>query len=216
MARNAGFAALHTCLMSLTVFAGASQMMVTGMYAQGASIIAMIVATFIINLRHIIMSTCVAERMPKLSPWQKLIAGFGVTDESFAIFTTERKTNCTFWVFFGMITVTYSSWNIGTLIGVLASNFLPDIISASLGIALYAMFIGLLVPSLKGNWRLVLLVVMTAVANTLLSLIMDQSWSLIASTLGCAFVGAFFVSLDEESSSDATASSDNRGGEADK
>jgi 4-azaleucine resistance transporter AzlC len=91
MARQAGFSALQTCLMSLTVFAGASQMMAVGMYAQGAGVVAMIVATFILNLRHVIMSTCVAERMPRLSLWQKLLAGFGVTDESFAIFTTEKR-----------------------------------------------------------------------------------------------------------------------------
>lgn len=199
MARQAGFSALQTCLMSLTVFAGASQMMAVGMYAQGAGVVAMIVATFILNLRHVIMSTCVAERMPRLSLWQKLLAGFGVTDESFAIFTTEKKENLTVWFFFGMITVTYSSWNVGTLIGALASDVLPTIITASLGVALYAMFIGLLVPNLTGNFRLVLLVVMTAVTNTLLNLFMESSWALIVSTLLCAAVGVFFVDPEGES-----------------
>ena len=193
MARQAGFSTLQTCLMSLSVFAGASQMMAVGMYAQGAGVIAMIVATFILNLRHVIMSTCVAERMPPLRLWQKLLAGFGVTDESFAIFTTEKKENLTVWFFFGMITVTYSSWNVGTLIGALASDVLPTILTASLGVALYAMFIGLLVPNLTGNLRLVLLVVMTAVTNTLLNLFMESSWALIVSTLVCAAVGVFFV-----------------------
>ncbi|MBQ8408080.1 MAG: AzlC family ABC transporter permease [Clostridia bacterium] len=202
MARQEGFSILQTCAMSLSVFAGASQMMSVGMYAQGASIIAIIVATFILNLRHVIMSTCVAERMPKLKLWQKFLAGFGVTDESFAIFTAEKKEKCTVWFFFGMITVTYSSWNIGTLIGAVASNFLPDILTASFGVALYAMFIGLLVPNLTRNWRLGVLVVMTAVCNTLFNLFMDQSWALIASTLLCAAVGVFFVDLKEEESSE--------------
>ncbi|MBR6614358.1 MAG: AzlC family ABC transporter permease, partial [Lachnospiraceae bacterium] len=52
MAKQAGFTNLQTCLMSLSVFAGASQMMATGMFAQGASIFAMVLATFILNLRH--------------------------------------------------------------------------------------------------------------------------------------------------------------------
>lgn len=198
MARQAGFSALQTCLMSLTVFAGASQMMAVGMYAQGAGVVAMIVATFILNLRHVIMSTCVAERMPRLSLWQKLLAGFGVTDESFAIFTTEKKENLTVWFFFGMITVTYSSWNVGTLIGALASDVLPEMLTASLGIALYAMFIGLLVPNLCGNLRLGILVVLTAAVNSILSVFLDQSWALIVSTLLCAVLGVFFVDLGEE------------------
>ncbi|MBQ2120512.1 MAG: AzlC family ABC transporter permease, partial [Peptococcaceae bacterium] len=52
MARQAGFSVLETCGMSLAVFAGASQMMAVGMYAQGASIIAMILATFILTSRQ--------------------------------------------------------------------------------------------------------------------------------------------------------------------
>ena len=77
--------------------------------------------------------------------------------------------------------------------GAVASALLPDILSASLGIALYAMFIALLLPGLPGNRRLTLLVVLTAVCNTLLSQIMDSSWALISSTLLCAFLGTFFA-----------------------
>ena len=78
------------------------------------------------------------------------------------------------------------------------SNFLPDILTASFGIALYAMFIGLLVPNLTRNWWLAVLVVLTAVTNTLLNLFMDQSWALIVSTLLCAAVGVFFVDLKDD------------------
>lgn len=63
MARQAGFSVFETVFMSVTVFAGASQMMAVGMYVQGASIAAMILATFILNLRHLIMSTCVVNRI---------------------------------------------------------------------------------------------------------------------------------------------------------
>lgn len=59
MARQAGFEIWQTCGFSVFVYAGASQMMTVGMYAQGASIIAMVLATFLLNFRHLIMSTCV-------------------------------------------------------------------------------------------------------------------------------------------------------------
>ena len=62
MARQAGFSILETCTMSVTVFAGASQMMAVGMHAQGAGLAAIIFTTFILNLRHVIMSTCVGKR----------------------------------------------------------------------------------------------------------------------------------------------------------
>ena len=63
LAMQSGFDGVQTILMSVFVFAGASQMMAVGMYAQGAGIIAMIVTTFILNLRHLIMSTCVMNKM---------------------------------------------------------------------------------------------------------------------------------------------------------
>lgn len=198
MARHAGFTAAETVFMSITVFAGASQMMAAGMYAQGASIIAMIMTTFILNLRHLIMSTCIMNKMRLEKTSRKLIAAFGVTDESFAVFTTEKQENCTMPYFLGLISVTYLSWVAGSAIGAFASDFLPPILTASLGIALYAMFIALLMPNLKHNFRLGLLAILTSVMNTVLSKFIASSWALIVSTLICAAIGVFFVDLDEQ------------------
>ena len=202
MAKQAGFTNLQTCLMSLSVFAGASQMMATGMFAQGASIFAMVLATFILNLRHLIMSTCVINRMKTGGIGIRLLAAFGITDESFAIFTTEKEENCTVMFLLGLVLVNYSSWNIGTLLGTIVSDFLPDILTASLGISLYAMFLGLLMPNLTNNRRLGVLVIFTAICNTILNQLVASSWSLIISTLFCAFVGVFFVDLEEETSNE--------------
>jgi 4-azaleucine resistance transporter AzlC len=204
MARQAGFTVWQTCAMSVFVFAGASQMMAVGMYAQGAGVIAMIVATFILNLRHLIMSICVANRMKDDKMRTKPFLAFGVTDESFAIFTTVKREKCTAAYFLGLVVISYAAWVVGSAIGAVASDFLPTILTASLGIALYAMFIGLLVPHLTKNWRLGVLVVLTAVCNTLLTQIMDSSWALIVSTLACAFVGVFFVDLKEDKREEVT------------
>lgn len=198
MARQAGFSVAQTCGMSLSVFAGASQMMVIGMYAQGASILAMVVATFLLNFRHLIMSTCVGERLKPCPALLKLLAAFGVTDESFALFTTEKPERCTVAFLLGMILVMYSSWNAGTFIGAAASDFLPPLVTASFGIALYAMFIGIIIPGLSGNLRLALLAALTAVCNTVLTLFMPPSRALLIATLLCAFIGVFFVELDDE------------------
>lgn len=207
MARQAGFSMSETVLMSLTVFAGASQMMAVGMYAQGAGIIAIIVATFILNLRHFIMSVCVVNRMQKGNPFLKALSTLGVTDESFAIFSLEPQEKCTAMHFFGLVTGTYLSWQIGTVIGAAASELLPAILSASLGVAIYAMFIALLVPGVKQNFRLGILVVLTAAANTVLSMVMASSWSLIVSTIVCAAIGTLIVKEPEtpENNNSATA-----------
>lgn len=202
MARQAGFSIFETIFMSIAVFAGASQMMAVGMYVQGAGIFAMILATFILNLRHLIMSTCVINYIKNEPVKRKLLAAFGVTDESFAIFTTEKKENCSVLYFLGLITVTYSSWIAGSAIGAVASDFLPVIVTASLGIALYAMFIGILIPNLTHNLKLGMLVVLTAVCNSVLTQFMAFSWALILSTLVCAAIGVFFVDLEGQEAGD--------------
>lgn len=196
IARQAGFTVAETCYMSLSVFAGASQMMAVGQYAEGASVIAIIFATFILNLRHIIMSVCVGRRMSGGGVLLRLLAGFGVTDEGFAIFTTEKEENTSITFYIGLALVTYLSWNAGTFIGAVASDLLPTIITASLGVSLYAMFIGLLVPGLKGNIRLTLLVMLCAVLNTVLVRFLDSGLSMILSTLVCAAIGVFFVDTE--------------------
>lgn len=198
MARQAGFTTPQTVGMSVAVFAGASQFLAVGMYAQGASVAAMIFATLILNLRHVIMGTCMFNRIRQAPTGWKLLAAFGVTDESFAIFTTVPQERCTVSFLLGLILVSYSSWVAGSAIGAVASDFLPAMVTASLGIALYAMFLGLLLPGLTGNRKLVLLVVLTALCNTLLSKWLDSSWAMILSTLVCAGAGTWFVDLEEE------------------
>ena len=197
-ARHAGLSILETQLMSLTVFAGASQMMAAEMIGEGAAIIAIVIATFIINLRHVIMSTCVMRRLGEAPLYLRLLAAFGVTDESFAIFTGVEDNKCTVSYLFGLITVTYSSWNVGTLLGAVGADFLPPILTLSFGVALYAMFIAIIVPDLTGNWRLAALVVFTALLNAALGTLLDSSTAMIISTLLGAFVGVFFVPLDGE------------------
>lgn len=209
-ARQAGFTLLETQLMSLTVFAGASQMMAAKMWGEAAGVAAIVLATFIINIRHIIMSTCVMQRMKGAPLWARLLGAFGVTDESFAIFTSIEEDKCTPMYFFGVVTVTYSSWNVGTFIGAVGADLLPEIIALSFGVALYAMFISIVVPDITGNLRLGLLVLFAALSNWALCLVIDSGWAMIISTLLSAFVGVFFVDLcgadtekDKEGTKDA-------------
>lgn len=197
MARQAGFSVWETAGMSALVFAGASQMMAVGMYARGAGVIAMVAATCILNLRHLIMSACVMNRLKQDSVRMRLLAAFGVTDEAFAIFTIEKAEHASVWFFLGLLSVTYVSWVTGSVLGAAAVSFLPAALSASLGIALYAMFLGLLVPSVRRNMRLGLLVVLTGIVNTVLSQWIASGWALILSTLICAGVGIVFVDIEK-------------------
>ncbi|GIM28379.1 autotransporter [Clostridium polyendosporum] len=198
MAGQSGLSISQTVMMSVLVFAGSSQMMAAGMFAQGAGIFAVVITTFILNFRHLMMSTCVMNRLKGTKAGMKLLLAFGITDESFAIFTTMDEEKCSSFFFFGLISTTYSSWIAGTVIGCVASQFLPTVVSGSLGIALYAMFIGLLVPNVKKSLRLGIVVLITAVINLILSRFMLSSWAIIFATLISAAIGVVIVENEED------------------
>lgn len=209
LAGEAGLSSVDTILMSMLVFAGASQIMSIGLIAGGASFFTIVFATFIINLRHFIMGTCVMRKLGKTRLGEKLLCSFGLTDESFAIVTTTSDENATPTFMLGVISVTYGSWVGGTIIGTFASNILPEQVSNALGIALYALFISILVPSIKKSVRLIILVIMTALLNTALTFFgLESSWSIIISCILCALFGVWFVKDDDKNDTSPNESSE--------
>lgn len=198
LSEHSGLTAGETILMSTLVFAGASQIMAVGMLVAGAGLLPIILATFILNFRHVIMGACVMNRMPKIPVWKKMLLCFGITDESFAIFTTVPEKISTPYYFLGLISVTYSTWVLGTIAGCVASQFLPLLVARSLGIALFALFIGLVIPNVKKNIQLGFLVIFTAFLNVLFTYFLPSSWAIICATLLSAFFGVFFVEEKQE------------------
>ena len=184
-----GMSAGETVGMSAAVFAGASQIMAAEMIAGGAGALAIIMATLTLNLRHIIMSTCVFKKLRTKNWLIRILTGFGVTDETFAIFTTEPEEKSDGYFMLGLISISYGSWVAGALIGVLLQRAMPDSLSRSFGIALYALFIALIVPDIKKSLRLFLTVLMTVAINTGLSFLIEKSWAVIIATLLGAVLG---------------------------
>lgn len=193
MAARVGMTVPETIGMSASVFAGASQIMAVSMIGGGADLITITIATLVLNLRHIIMSTCVFSKLKNTKKRWLLPVGFGVTDETFAFFSLEKSERANVFCMLGLITVAYSSWVGGTALGALLGGLLPEMISDSLGIALYALFLALIVPDVKGSARLLVVVILTALINCLLSLWLPSSWAVIASTLIGALIGLFVV-----------------------
>ena len=201
-ARSAGLYILETIMMSVCVFTGAGQMLAAQMLVENADLVAIVIATFVINLRYIIMSTCVVNGLKGSPLYLKMMGTFGVTDEAFAIFTTRKPTerSMTYWM--GLMLTTYASWISGAVIGAFTSNILPDILRDSFDIAMYAMFIAIVVPELKGNKALILVVCITALLSTLFSLFLDSAWAIVCATIVGAWLGVYIIP-DEMKNKDA-------------
>ena len=89
MAKATGLTFFKALSFSLFVYTGAGQVAAVTMLAQNVAYITIVFTVFILNLRHIIMSTCIMEKMEKTNLWVRLFLSFGITDEVFAMSMTE-------------------------------------------------------------------------------------------------------------------------------
>lgn len=191
LAVQARLSGIEAIFMSVMVMAGSAQLMAISMITQGAAMSAIILGTFFINLRHVIMSSSVMRKIKGTTLPKRLLGAFALCDESFAIYSLSDDDSYSFLL--GTNTALYVSFVGSTIIGSLMTTFLPQIVVDSFGVAFYAAFLGLLLPSIKYNNRLIILVIITAVLNWLLQYFLPASWSVILAMIFGAFIGVFFV-----------------------
>lgn len=146
-----------TCLTSAGQVAGVEAIAAAGGFAEIA------LAQLIINLRYSLMSLSLSQKLcSRYSLFHRLTTSFGVTDEVFAV-ASARTEEVTPAYMYGLITLPYIMWSAGTALGVLLGGILPDIVKSALGIAIYGMFIAIVVPPAK-RYKGVLMVALLAAA----------------------------------------------------
>ena len=152
LAAAAGIPPFHAVLMSVIVFAGSAQLMAVGFISQGLNPWAIVASTFIINLRHLLMS---ASLSPYLQKWTSLqVAGFcfELTDETFGVHSLRfERGEVAAGQALRINLVCQLAWIGGSLLGVLAGGLIEDVRPLGLDYALPAMFIALLVMQLRGR-----------------------------------------------------------------
>lgn len=160
---NGGIPAWIVVLMSLTnvtsagQFAGATLIMAQGSYLE------MAVTTFVINIRYMLMSLALSQKLSRdtrLS--QRLTVGYGITDEIFAVASTEPE-EITAKYMYGLILLPVVGWTAGTALGALASQVMPTALSNAMELGLYAMFIAIIIPPARKD-RAIALVILIAIA----------------------------------------------------
>lgn len=145
-ARAAGLSLFDTQLMSLTVFAGAAQFTAAGMFAVSASPLALILTTFVINVRHLLYSLTLGQQQRLTWP-QRLIGAQFLTDEAFGVVVAANASS--FGFLLGAELSLYFMWNLSTLAGSLLGNAVPDPQALGLDVIFPLAFLALLVPLLR-------------------------------------------------------------------
>ncbi|MEW9501645.1 AzlC family ABC transporter permease [Jeotgalibacillus marinus] len=184
LAKTTGLTFFEAVLMSMLVFAGASQYISLSLIASGIGIGVIIFNTFIVNIRHFLMSASLNEKMEEDTVVKKSMYAFGLTDETFTVIATKEGKSSTSFAF-GVVLIAYGSWVINSGIGHLIGASLPLFLQAAMSIALYAMFVGLLMPSLKKSAKVLFLALVAAAVNSLLTLTgtLETGWSIVVATL---------------------------------
>lgn len=184
LAKSAELTFIETMSLSIFVFAGAAQYIALSLITIGTGVFEIVLTTFILNIRHFLMSAALNEKAEEEAMWKKAAYSFGVTDETFSVAAMKSGSiHSSFMA--GLILISYSSWVLGSGLGFVAGNAMPPVVQESMGIALYAMFIGLLVPSLKTSLKAVILAVTAAVLNCIFTYsgALSSGWAIIISTL---------------------------------
>lgn len=150
---SAGLSAAATMGMSLFVFAGSAQFIAMGLVAAGTAWPMIILATFVVNFRHLLYTATLLphlERLPRR--WQVPLA-FGLTDETFVVAVRRwghRDADLNkHWYQLGSMVFMYTNWNLCTVVGLIAGRMLQDIGGWGLDFAMVAAFIGMVIPYLK-------------------------------------------------------------------
>ncbi len=189
LAHKAGISALNTVLMSLIVFAGSSQLISVGLFAGGASAFTVILTTFVVNLRHALMSAALS---PFLGRWRKPeLAAFAyqLTDETFAVhaarFASEPPSRAEV---FAINVTAQAAWVFGSWLGVVLGQSIGDVRPLALDYALPALFVVLLVLQVKDRIQ-VGVALLAGVMALALPLAGVGRWSVIVATLIGATVG---------------------------
>ncbi len=148
-------------LISLTNVTSAGQFAGIGVIAAGGSMLEMVLTQLVINLRYSLMSIATSQRLDKKeSRLHRLGIGFGMTDEIFAV-SAAQPAPVSAWFHYGAMSVAIPGWVLGTFLGALLGSVLPDMIVSALSVALYGMFIAIVVTPAKKERRIALAVLGT-------------------------------------------------------
>lgn len=136
-------------LISFTNLTSAGQFAGLTVIAAAAPYIEMALTQLVINLRYALMSLSLSQKLDSsVSRLQRCVIAFGITDEAFALVSTQEGKVGRYYIY-GVMSVCIASWTSGTFFGAAASSALPGSFSSALGIAIYGMFLAIIIPPAK-------------------------------------------------------------------
>ena len=157
-----GITTLEALLISMTNVTSAGQLAAVPIIVSGGTLLELAASQLVINMRYMLMSVSLSQKLDdSVGLIDRFIIAFVNTDEVFAVASSKSSVGKKY--MFGLILMPFLGWSLGTFIGAAAGSILPEIVISALGIAIYGMFIAIVVPVAKEN-KSVLICVAIAIA----------------------------------------------------
>lgn len=207
-AKNVGLSPLQAALMSFMMHASAGQFAALTVLSTGGSFLAMILTQLTVNIRYVLMSCSLSQKIKKETSFPKrcLLAYF-VTDEIFGI-SAGVKGDLNPFYSYGAASVASPGWVLGTFFGALMGNILPESMASAFNVALYGMFLAVIIPESKINKVVGILVIVSMIFSLLftvcpLTASLSSSARIIILTLLIAAAAALICPIKEDTANES-------------
>ena len=203
MAVSGGLSVWQAVLISLTNLTSAGQFAGLEIIIAGGSYWEIALTQLIINLRYCLMSFSLSQKLQRDIPWaHRYAVAFGVTEEIFGVSASQPGKLSPYYNY-GAMCVAIPGWTLGTLVGGISGNILPEFLVSALSVAIYGMFLAVIIPPAKKN-RVVLAVVAASMAISSLFAVapvlkrVSSGFVIIITTILVAGAAAYFFPVEEE------------------
>lgn len=203
MALKGGLSVLQAAITSLTNMTSAGQFAGLQIIIAGGTLLEMAATQLIINLRYALMSLSLSQKLSgNVTLWQRFIIAFANTDEIFAVAMSHNR-ELTFSYMVGLQILPIIGWTSGTACGALAGSMLPAAINSALSVALYGMFLAVVIPAAKKTRPVLLMALLAAAISCILYYVplfqgISAGMSIIICTVAASVVGAIVFPVKEE------------------
>ena len=206
-AKDIGLSAFQAVLISATNLTSAGQFAGVDLIAGSVSYIEMAVAMFVINIRYCLMSGALSQKIDGERPaFHRFLVSFGITDEVFGISIAEPGKLNPFYSY-GAISIALPGWTLGTLAGVISGGVLPGRIVSAISVAIFGMFIAIIVPPARKDKILAGLIAAAMIFSSLFYIVplfkgVSGGLKIIIPTVLIAGLAAFLFPVKETAESE--------------
>ncbi len=203
MALKGGLSVLQAAVTSLTNMTSAGQFAGLQIIIAGGTLLEMAATQLIINLRYALMSLSLSQKLSgNVTLWQRFVIAFANTDEIFAVAMSHNR-ELTFSYMVGLQVLPIIGWTSGTACGAVAGSMLPAAINSALSVALYGMFLAVVIPAAKKARPVLLMALLAAAISCILYYVplfqgVSAGMSIIICTVAASIVGAIVFPVGEE------------------